>query len=187
MVKKQGAVMNNITSIPVRTWYLQMKEPPAYPRPEFSFETNIVQAVKPTVAFYQFLYNQVGKGLSWYNRLLMFEDELLRIIHHPGVEIYVLWVGGVPAGFLELDFRQASEIELVYFGILPEFRGRGLGPRFLQWAVHKAWSVNPERFWLHTCELDDKAAMPMYLKAGFKQYAEKMETQHIIPQSPDES
>ncbi len=179
--------MNKITSIPVRTWYLQMKEPPPYPAPEFSFETNIVRTVKPTVAFYQFLYNQVGQGLSWYNRLLMFEDELLKIIHHPQVEIYVLWVAGVPAGFLELDFRQSEEVEIVYFGIMPEFRGRGLGPRFLQWAVNQAWASRPRRVWLHTCELDDKAAMPMYLKAGFEKYDEKMETQHIIPQLPDES
>ncbi len=175
--------MNKIQTIPVRTWYLEMRTPPEEsPQDEFSYEVSIVRAVRTTVAFYQFLYTQVGKGYSWYNRLLMFENELVKIIHDDSVELYVLWVHGVPAGFVELDLRKAGEAEIVYFGIMPEFRGRGLGPRFLRWAVHKAWSVHPTRVWLHTCELDDKAAMPMYMKAGFRQYDEKMEMQHILPE-----
>lgn len=147
--------------------------------PEFAYDASIVRAVKPTVAFYHFLYNQVGKGYSWYNRLLMFDNELLKIIHHEQVEIYVLWVGGVPAGFAELDFRVLGEVEIAYFGIMEEFRGRKLGPRLLQWALHKAWSANPRRVWLHTCELDDKAALPMYLRAGFEKYDEQMVYQPI--------
>jgi GNAT superfamily N-acetyltransferase len=172
--------MSKIKSIPVRTWYLEMKTPPQVPAPEFSFEVNIIRAIRPTIPFYQFLYTQVGKGLSWYNRLLMFEDELLKIIHDDLVEVFVLWVDGVPAGFCELDMRIPGEIELAYFGILPEFRGKGLGPKFLQWTIRHAWSKKPARLWFHTCELDDKAAMPMYLKAGFTQYDERMENQHII-------
>ena len=172
--------MSNIKTIPVRTWYLEMRTPPEGNAPEFSFEYNIVRALKPTVSFYQYLYTQVGKGYSWYNRLLMFEKELQENIHDDAVEISVLWCSGVPAGFCELDCRNSNETEIVYFGILPEFRGRGLGPRFLDWTVHKAWASDPQRVWLHTCELDDKAAMPMYLKAGFIQYDEQMETQKVI-------
>jgi GNAT superfamily N-acetyltransferase len=156
------------------------KYPGSHLVPVFDLEANIVRAVKPTISFYQFLYKEVGKGLSWYNRLLMFDDELLKIIHDDKVEIYVLWVNGVPAGFCELDCRKPGEVEIAYFGIMTEFRGRGLGPRFLQWNLHKAWSYNPSRVWLHTCELDGKAAMPMYLRAGFEQYDERMENQHIM-------
>lgn len=177
--------MSSIKSIPVRTWYLEMKTPPTGPPPEFSLEVNIVRAVQPTISFYQFLYKEVGKGLSWYNRLLIFDDELLKIIHNEKVEIYVLWVDGVPAGFCELDYRKPGEVEIVYFGIMPEFRGRGLGPRFLQWNLHKAWMNNPSRVWLHTCELDGKAAMPMYRRAGFEQYDERMENQHIMTGNVD--
>lgn len=176
--------MNKISSIPVRTWYLEMKAPPQGHPPEFGYNTSIVRAVRPTIAFYQFLYTQVGKGYSWYNRLLMFESELAKIIHDDKVEIHVLWVDGVPAGFCELDFRKAGEVEIAYFGILPGFRGKGFGPKFLQWIVALTWSQNPTRVWLHTCELDDKAAMPMYLRAGFVKYDEKMEDQHIMASDP---
>lgn len=171
--------MNNISTIPVKTWFLEMREAVQGTSPDFSYDTSIVRAVRPTVAFYRFLYNQVGKGYSWYNRLLMFDDELLKIIHDELVEIHVLWVGGIPAGFAELDFRVPGEVEIAYFGIMEEFRGKKLGPRLLHWALHKAWSTSPKRVWLHTCELDDKAALPMYLRAGFVQYDEQMVYQLI--------
>ena len=63
--------------------------------------------------------------------------------------------------------RIEGEIELVQFGLVPEFIGQGLGKYFLNWTIDKAWSYDPRRFWLHTCTLDHKAALPNYLKAGF--------------------
>ena len=74
----------------------------------------------------------------------------------------------MPAGFAELDRRVAGEVELVQFGLLPEFIGQGLGKFFLQWAIDKSWGYGPRRLWLHTCSLDHPAALPNYLKAGFQ-------------------
>jgi hypothetical protein len=58
-----------------------------------------------------------------------------------------------------------------------EFRrqchAQGLGKFFLQWAIDKAWGYGPRRLWLHTCSLDHPAALPNYLKAGFRIYEEK--------------
>ena len=81
---------------------------------------------------------------------------------------------GAPAGFAELDRRTPSEIELVQFGLLPEFIGQGLGKYFLQRTIDKAWSYNPGHFWLHTCTKDHPAALPNYLKAGFVIYKEEV-------------
>ena len=66
------------------------------------------------------------------------DDELRAIIRDPLVEIYVLYLGGVPAGYVELDRRVKAEIELVYLGLSPEFTGRGLGRYPLDWAIHTA-------------------------------------------------
>jgi hypothetical protein len=49
-----------------------------------------------------------------------------------------------------LDRRIEGEIELLQFGLMPEFIGQGLGRYFLQWAIDKAWSYQPRRYWLHT-------------------------------------
>ena len=59
------------------------------------------------------------------------------------MENHVLYVDGVPAGFAELDRRIEGEIELVQFGMVPEFIGQGLGKYFLNWTIDKAWSYSP--------------------------------------------
>jgi GNAT superfamily N-acetyltransferase len=65
---------------------------------------------------------------------------------------------GVSAGFAELDRRIEGETKLAKFGLMPEFIGQGLGRYILQWAIDKAWSYGPRRFWLHTCTNDHPAA-----------------------------
>jgi GNAT superfamily N-acetyltransferase len=119
------------------------------------------------------LYNAVGKDYHWCSRGKLTDDQLAEIIQDPRVELHVLHVDGAPAGFAELDRRKVEEIELVQFGLMPQFIGQGLGTYFLQWTIDKAWSYNPARFWLHTCTLDHPAALPTYLKAGFTLYKEE--------------
>jgi GNAT superfamily N-acetyltransferase len=80
-------------------------------------------------------------------------------------------VGGVPAGYAELDCRHSGEIELAYFGLIPEFIGRGLGAYFLAWAVDRAWQREPRRLWVHTCSLDHPRALATYRAIGFAEYA----------------
>lgn len=63
-----------------------------------------------------------------------------------------MYVDGVPAGYVELDNR-TQDIELNYFGLMPEFIGKKIGGYLLQWAIDKAWSYHPKRFWVNTCSL----------------------------------
>ena len=124
----------------------------------------------PTVPYYRFLYDGVGRDYYWLNRRKMSDEALAVILGDPRTELHVLHVEGTPAGFAELDRSQPDEIELVQFGLMPEFIGQGLGRWFLQWTIDRAWSYEPKRFWLHTCTLDHPAALPNYLKAGFVQF-----------------
>jgi GNAT superfamily N-acetyltransferase len=160
--------------VDVKVYYLEMLAPnhrkAASPREGLA----VIHGKKPTVAYYRFLYNSVGKDYHWYSRGRLPDAELAATIQHPLNEVYVLHVDGVPAGFAELDVRKEGEIELVQFGLMPEFIGQGLGKYFLQWTIDKAWSYRPRRFWLHTCTLDHPAALPNYLKAGFAVYKEEM-------------
>jgi GNAT superfamily N-acetyltransferase len=45
-----------------------------------------------------------------------------------------------------------------------------MGKHLLTRAVEQAWAEGANRVWLHTCTLDDKAAMPNYLKRGFRPF-----------------
>lgn len=109
----------------------------------------------------------------WYERNLLSDDELEQIVSHSAIKIYVLYVDGVPAGFAELDCHDKTNIELAYFGLIPEFIGRGLGQFFLDWAVDKAWSYEPKRLFVHSCNFDHPKAIATYQKAGFKPYEQQ--------------
>lgn len=157
--------------IEVLITYLEMRaEPPRPARPVRAENAVIMRAEQPPVSFYRYLYNTVGKPWLWYERRLMPDEELRAIIHHPQIEIYVLYVNGAPAGYAELDARQPQEVELAYFGLMPEFIGKGLGTLLMDDMIARVWSRRPQRFWLHTCTLDHPGALAFYRRAGFVPY-----------------
>jgi GNAT superfamily N-acetyltransferase len=137
----------------------------------------VVHVQSPAVAYYRTLYDAVGRDYDWTSRRKLSDAELAAILDDPRDEVHVLTVEGAPAGFAELDRRTEGEIELVQFGLMPEFIGQGLGRYFPQWAIDKAWSYQPRRLWLHTCTKDHPAALPNYLKAGFAVYKEEVKDQ----------
>ena len=98
-------------------------------------------------------------------------------------------VGGLPAGYFELDTAPPEETELRYFGLIPEFIGRGLGPFMLRAAIDRAWSRRLRRLWVHTRTFDHPKALGHYQRAGFVVYArqklrfEDPRTRGILPRS----
>lgn len=133
----------------------------------------VLHADKPTASFYRYLYNHVGEPWLWYERRAMDNETLCSIIHHPAVSVYVLYWKGVPAGYVELTTGLNLEIELSYFGLFPEFIGRGLGSWLLDWTLDTAWSREPSRIWVNTCNLDHPKALLCYQRAGFKPYRQE--------------
>ncbi len=156
----------------VKTTYLEMFARPERVIPPPREGLAVVHARRPTVAYYRFLYDAVGRDYDWSSRKKLADAELAILLNDPRLDVHVLMADGVPAGFAELDRRIEDEIELVQFGLIREFIGQGLGRYFLQWTIDKAWSHDPRRFWLHTCTKDHPAALPNYLKAGFAVYKE---------------
>jgi GNAT superfamily N-acetyltransferase len=170
--------------IPSKTTYLEMLDPPtAELRPPTDVDIQIQRLQQPTVEFYRFLYNSVGAQYCWVDRNLWPDDKLQTLLHDPLVEIYLMQVDGQPSGYAELDCRTPGQVELAYFGLFPQFVGRGLGTYFLAWTVRQAWAGKPHRVWVHTCDLDHPAALPTYLKAGFQIYDEQI-VQQIVPDEP---
>lgn len=159
--------------IPVDVTYLQMFAPPAYGPPAPPASVQVMHADQPTAAFYRFLYGTVGKPWQWYERLKLNDAELVAVVQSPSVEIQVLYAAGVPAGYVEMVSEPGNEIEIAYFGLMPEFIGKGLGRFFLRWTLTHAWSREPSRVWLHTCSLDHEGALPNYRSAGLVPYRQE--------------
>ena len=162
-----------MASVEVTTYYLEMLAPTGRTLPPPRDGLTVTHVHSPTSSYYRSLYDVVGNDYNWRSRRKMSEEALLAIICDPLDELHVLHVDGVPAGFAELDRRQPNEIELVQFGLVPDFIGQGLGKWFLQSCIDIAWSYKPKRVWVHTCTLDHRAALPNYLNADFKLYKQE--------------
>lgn len=167
-----------VTPLTARVTHLEMRAPPANRVPTPMGPKLALMATRDMpLAFYRFLYEQVGRPHHWMGRRSMADAALAAIIHAPTTDIRVLYVHGCPAGFFEIDRARASgEAEIVYFGISPAFQGRGLGRFFLSEAIFAAWEQGPERVVIATNTLDNPRALLLYQRAGFVPYAYSEET-----------
>jgi len=162
-----------VEHVDVTVYSLEMLGPSQRDVPAPRDGLTVLHAQTPSVPYYRFLYDAVGKDYNWLSRRKLSDEKLAAILGDPLNEVYVLYVDGSPAGFAELDRRRADEVELVQFGLMSDFIGQRLGTWFLQWTIDNVWSYGPRRFWLHTCTLDHPAAVPTYKKAGFVQFNEE--------------
>ena len=88
-------------------------------------------------------------------------------------------VVGDVAGLVAWE-RQPGQVEITIFGLLPGFRGRGLGGAALTLAVREAWEVpGTQRVWLHTTTRDGSQALPNYLARGFVAYRTETKTEEL--------
>jgi GNAT superfamily N-acetyltransferase len=157
-----------LPTIEIMVTELEMRAPPAGPpKPMPMGKYAVLHAENPPLAFYRYLYNTIGDPWQWTHRRLMPDDELLSHVADPKVEIYVLYAAGVPAGYVELDYRYMPDADIAYFGLMPEFIGRGLGAYLLDWAVRRAWQRGPGRITVNTCNLDHPRALAGYQRVGF--------------------
>ena len=193
----KGDVDLSSAEIDVVVTYMEMTAPPARPTvPLPPGKHALLRVENPTIAFYRFLYNTVGEEWLWTDRRRMSDETLLSLVAHAEVELYVLYSGGQPSGFVELDRRPKPDIAFAYFGLISEFIGRGLGKYLLNWAVDQAWSYGPQRLTVDTCSLDHPRALGEYQRAGFRpvrQVHKRMldprlegyAPMHVIPRLPE--
>ncbi len=120
-------------------------------------------------SFYRYLYAEVGRACRWTDRLGWDDARIREHLARPEVSLYLLTVAAAPAGFFELAQDAEGSVEIAYFGLLPEYHGRGLGKWLLVVAAETALAAGP-RVWLHTCTFDDPAALPNYLARGFRAF-----------------
>ncbi len=131
--------------------------------------------VKPPVAEYLKLFRAVGEPWLWTSRLSMPADEVQAIIHHSGIDLYVVRDDDAVAGFIELDFRQTGQCEIGFFGLIAEMNGKGHGRWMMNQALEKAWRDDIKRVWLHTCTQDSPRALPFYQQCGFRIFKQEMD------------
>ena len=142
---------------------------PAGPVPELQPGDALIRVPTPSVAFYRYLYGTVGHGYCWWLRRISPDRDIAALLADPAIALYVLYRGGEPAGFFELDGRDRRDVNLSYFGLMPHAIGSGTGPVLLAHAVALARAASPSgTVRVNTCTADHPRALPTYLAAGFR-------------------
>jgi GNAT superfamily N-acetyltransferase len=130
------------------------------------FEVAIVTPPKPELN--RQFYGAVGSQWQWADRLEWSEDDWHRYVHRDALTTCVGQSYGKSVGYFELESKDDGDIEIAYFGLLPEFIGRGMGGALLTAAVEHAWGIRgTRRIWVHTCTHDHEHALDNYCKRGF--------------------
>lgn len=152
------------------TYLEQTARPGAALLPRPTIPTALLRAVQPSPDFYRYLFDAVGGPHRWVSRRYLDDAALTALIHSPMSEIYVLYAEGWPAGYAELSLEKPEQVEIKFFGLVPERQGQRLGPWFFQQVLDLAWDKRRPRVIIETCTADNPAALRLYQRMGFQPY-----------------
>lgn len=180
-------------TIDVTTTYLEMRSKDELKPKHTNLPVEVKQVELPLPELNRFFYTTVGRDWYWYDRAAWSYAQWQTWVDRPELQTWVLYVQGTPAGYFELEQQGELEIQnesekdndvnIAYFGLLPQFVGKGLGGHFLSTAIEKAWawaqSSNRNRVIVNTCTLDHESALGNYQARGFKIYKQKTESKTL--------
>jgi hypothetical protein len=137
------------------TWTRRGREP--------SLGVVVEQVLAPTPAQYRELYDRVGRPWLWYERRLLPDAHLARLLMEPRHELHVARHDGDLVGYFEL-----TRDELVFFGLTLTYISRHIGPWLLDCALSRAFASGADLLRLNTNTVDHPRALATYRKAGFR-------------------
>lgn len=138
-------------------------------------------------------YERVGAPFDWQGRragpAAWSDERWQELLARRAVQAWVARVGGEVAGLVELELQPGGDVEIVVFGLVPEFVGKGFGAHLLTLATTLAWNAGPldgprvRRVWLHTSSRDHPHAKPNYERRGFRVLRTEQRQRKILPVS----
>jgi GNAT superfamily N-acetyltransferase len=159
------------------TTYLEMRSPEQLrPKRCTDAKLQIREQKEPNWVFNRDLYFAVGEQWQWIDKRPWTDDQWKEYAAAPELRTFAAYYDGELAGYYELRSDAEGEVEIAYFGLLPEFTGRGLGGALLTSAIEEAWSpeiirgIAPKRVWVHTCNRDHPQALANYQARGMVVY-----------------
>src|SRR5438034_2714896 len=160
---------------PLITTYLEMRSPDQL-RPKRCADARfqIRERTERDWHFNRDLYFVVGQQWDWTDKRPWTGAQWKEYAAGPELRTFAADYDDALAGCYELRSDIAGGVEIAYFGLLPEFIGRGLGGALLTSAIEEAWSrrggVAPRRVWVHTCNRDHPQALANYQARGMVVY-----------------
>ena len=157
------------SSLPVTVYYLEMCERGDLRAGGVVDGLEVVRVEPADAGVNRRFYCEVGAGWEWGDRLGWSGEDWERYVGRAEVVTFVGRLDGVEIGYFEFEMQEGGDLEIVYFGLLPKFIGKGIGGGFLSAAVEFAWGIEgTERVWVHTCTRDHEHALGNYRARGFE-------------------
>ncbi len=121
-------------------------------------------------------YREVGGPWAWRALLVWSEEDWARVVDRPEFHTWVAMSNGDEVGYFEVEQQQEGDAEIIHFGLVEAFIGRGYGRVMLSEAIRLAWDLpGTRRVWLHTCTEDHPGALENYQRRGFELYKTEVE------------
>ncbi len=144
-------------------YYLEMHEPPngnSHPLPE-GFQ--VLKISPPDPQTNARFYREVGGPWAWRDQLVWSHEDWAKVVDRPEFHTWVATLHGDAVGYFEIEQQQEGDAEIVHFGLVEAFVGRGFGRAMLNETIRLAWKLpGTRRVWLHTCTKDHPGALENY-------------------------
>jgi GNAT superfamily N-acetyltransferase len=118
----------------------------------------------------RFLYLFVGEPWAWIDKRQWSDGQWQSHVDSDDLRTFVGFLDASIVGYYELHRDETQAVEIAYFGLAPDFIGRGFGGALLTDAIERAWAWDAQRVWVHTCSLDHPAALKNYQDRGMVIY-----------------
>jgi ribosomal protein S18 acetylase RimI-like enzyme len=161
-----------------RSFLLECRPDAFRPRAFRSGDVSVVEAAAREAERCRDLWAEVGAGF-WTERSRWTVTRWQGHLERDDVSFWIARRWGVDIGCFELT-AMVSGVKLQGFGLLPPYRGKGLGGGLVTEATRLAFSSGARRVWLHTATDDHPNALPNYLAAGYRILRER-ELAHPMP------
>src|ERR1043165_2386021 len=118
--------MSTATVTEVTRTYLEMRQPSEL-RAALSDDQliRIEQQRDCSVELFRMLYAEVGRNYHWIDRLPWTDADIRAHLSRPENSIWLMTYDGEIAGYFELRRCADGSTEIAYFGLMPNFTGRG--------------------------------------------------------------
>lgn len=168
----------------VTIYYLELPGPEAFrPAANRGPELMIMQAKLASPELSRFLYTAVGGAWYWVDRLPWDHARWMADVARPGVETWIAYRDGTPAGYYQLECI-GEVVDITYFGLMPFMTGLGCGGYLLSCAIERGFALGAKSITVNTCTLDHEAALANYRARGFQLVREETFDKDLPDTSP---
>jgi GNAT superfamily N-acetyltransferase len=166
--------------------YLEMTSPdqlvPGRPAPT---PVEMERVGRTSLRLVRSTYERIAAPHNWIGRSAWSDEQWGERLSRAAVQAWIAWVEKQVAGLVELEVQSGGDVEIVVFGLVPEFVGKGFGGHILALGTRLAWKATSadggptKRVWLHTSSRDHPHARPNYERRGFRAYRTEQRRREI--------